>query len=60
MNRIQLSDNEISNIKVGEPFTLTAVMAVLAVAIVTVIVYKLFTSGKGKTSLPGGWTFQWN
>lgn len=58
MNKIQLSDSELELIKVGEPVTLAAVMAVLAVAIVTVLVYKMFNSSEGKTSIPGGWSFQ--
>ena len=44
----------------GEALTLTAVMAVLATAIIAVIVYKLFLSDKGKASVPGGWKFSWN
>ena len=45
-------------IKVGEAITLTAVIAVLAISIIAVVVYKLFTSKEGKTSMPGGWSFQ--
>ena len=59
MNKIQLTDSELDSLKVGEPVTLAAVMAVLAVAIVTVLVYKMFNSSEGKTSIPGGRSFQW-
>ena len=43
----------------GEAITLTAIMAILAIGIVTVICYKLFFSEKGKTTLPGGFSFSW-
>ena len=58
MNKIQLLESELDNIKVGEAITLTAVIAVLAISIIAVVVYKLFTSKEGKTSMPGGWSFQ--
>ena len=44
----------------GAGITLTAVMAILATAIIAVIIYKLFLSKKGTTSVPGGWKFTWN
>lgn len=43
----------------GEAITLTAIMALLAIGLVTVICYKLFFSSKGKTVLPGGFSFSW-
>ena len=43
----------------GEAITLTAIMAILAIGLVTVICYKLFYSEKGKTTLPGGFSFSW-
>ncbi|MDD6301747.1 MAG: class IIb bacteriocin, lactobin A/cerein 7B family [Bacillales bacterium] len=54
-----LNDEELDSIS-GGAVTLAAVMAVLAASIVAVIVYKLFTSEKGSTTLPGGWKFTWN
>lgn len=57
MNR--LNAYELTQIKGGEPVTLTAVMAVLIIAIVTVVVYKLFTSVQGSTTIPGGFKFEW-
>ena len=44
----------------GAAITLTAVMAVLATAVLAVIVYKLFLSKKGTAQIPGGWKFTWN
>lgn len=43
----------------GEVLTLTSVMAVLAIALVAVICYRIFTSSKGSTMLPGGFKFDW-
>ncbi|MCR5505844.1 MAG: hypothetical protein K6F07_02485 [Bacilli bacterium] len=54
-----LNQQELSSHYVGEGITLAAVMAVIAVAIVAVVVYKLFLSKKGETSIPGGWKFSW-
>ena len=48
------------NIKGGEAITLTAIMAVLAIAIVAVVCYRFFISPKGKVDLPGGFKFEWS
>lgn len=55
-----LTDKEMEQEISGEALTLTAVMAVLATAIIAVIVYRLFMSKKGTASVPGGWKFSWN
>lgn len=55
-----MNDMELKQQVVGEPITLTAVMAVVAAAIVAVIVYRLFLSNKGSVTIPGGWKFSWN
>ena len=44
----------------GEAIALTAVMAVLAISIIAVVVYRLLKSTKGSAKVPGGWTFTWN
>ena len=54
-----LNDFELQQIKGGEALTLTAIMTILATAIVAVIVYRLFMSEEGSTTLPGGWKFTW-
>ena len=51
---ILLNESEMANLKGGE-LTLMAVMTVL----VAVIIYRLFMSDKGSTSLPGGFKFSW-
>ena len=50
---------EMSNHRVGEAITVTAVMALVTVAIMAVVVYRLFRSGKGGVTVPGGWKFSW-
>ncbi len=55
----RLTEKQCSDIYVGEPITLTTVMAVIAVALVAVIIYRLFLSGEGSATIPGGWKFSW-
>jgi hypothetical protein len=55
-----LTEEEMSNEVCGAAVTLTAVMAVLATAVLAVIVYKMFLSKKGTAQIPGGWKFTWN
>ena len=54
-----LNQEEMQNHYVGEAITVTAVMAILTVAIMAVVIYRLFRSGKGGVSVPGGWKFSW-
>ena len=54
-----MSQEELENHQVGEASTLTAVMAIVAVAVMAVVIYRLFRSGKGGVSVPGGWKFSW-
>ena len=58
MNYQKMSIEECKNTYVGEAITLSAVLAILAAAVVAVIVYKLFLSSKGSASL-GDWKFSW-
>lgn len=55
----KLTEFEMSNIYVGEAVTLTAVMAIISIAVMAVVVYRLFRSGKGNVQVPGGWKFSW-
>ena len=55
-----MSQEELQNHQVGEAITLTAVMAIVAVAVMAVVIYRLFRSGKGGVTVPGGWKFSWN
>lgn len=43
-----------------EAITLSAIMALLAIGVVTVVCYKMFfAKDGGKVTLPGGFIFQW-
>ena len=55
----EINEITLKNSYVGEAITLTAVMAVVAVAVFAVIIYKLFLSKKGTANM-GGWKFTWN
>lgn len=55
-----MNEQELKEEVSGAAITLSAVMAVLAAAVVAVVVYKLFLSKKGSTNIPGGWKFSWN
>ena len=59
MKQQLMTPEEMENHYVGEAITLTAVMAIVAVAVMAVVVYRLFRSGKGGVSVPGGWKFSW-
>ena len=54
-----LTKEECDTHYVGEGITLTAVMAIAAIAVMAVVVYRLFMSGKGSAAIPGGWKFSW-
>lgn len=59
MNVYKLTSKEMDSEIVGEAISLTAVMAIVAVAIAAVLIYRLFMSGEGGISIPGGWKFSW-
>lgn len=59
MKQTILTLDEMQNHYVGEAITVTAVMAILTVAIMAVVVYRLFRSSKGGVTVPGGWKFSW-
>ena len=55
-----MTPEEMAQQQVGEAITVTAVMAILTVAVMAVVVYRLFRSNKGSATVPGGWKFSWN
>ncbi|MGP1414057.1 MAG: hypothetical protein ACTTID_02910 [Bacillales bacterium] len=59
MNIIPLTEKELNSIFVGEAITLATVMAVMVISLVTVIVYRIFTSESSSLKFPGGWQFTW-
>lgn len=56
----ELTREEMKNYVAGEPVSLTLVLTYLAVALVTIAVWKLYRSKKGKLVFPGGFTFEWS
>lgn len=56
----RLTEAEETSLVTGEAITLTAVMAICAVALVAIICYRLFISNKGETTIPGGFRFIWS
>lgn len=60
MEFIVLNQTDLENHYVGEGITVAAVMAVVLAAVMAVVVYRLFLSGKGGVTIPGGWKFTWD
>ena len=56
--KYKLSSKDCRAIKTGE-VTLTAVLTVCAIALMAVVVYKMFMSTEGSSTVPGGWKFSW-
>ena len=54
-----LSDLEMKFIKGGSMPQLATVLAVGAIALITVTVFKIYQSTKGKSSFGSGFEFQW-
>ena len=46
-------------VKGNGAISLTLVATVLATAILTIVVWKFYTSSKGTVQLPGGFRFEW-
>ena len=55
-----LTKEECDSHYVGEAISLTTVMAICAIAVMAVVVYRLFMSGNGSAAIPGGFKFTWN
>lgn len=57
-----LSEKEMKGVVGGEAVTLSGILAVMAIAVMAVVAYKLFRSGEArqaKVELPGGFSFVW-
>lgn len=55
----RLTEFELVNLRGGEVISLTAVMAIMIIAITVVIMYRIFMSKQGSAKIPGGFTFEW-
>jgi len=60
MNPEIIDESELKTIFVGEAVTVAGIMAAIVAVVMAVVIYKLFTSNKGTTTIPGGWKFTWN
>lgn len=58
MKLVKMNEQELIEHQVGA-ISLTTVMAIMAIAVMAVVIYKLFLSSKGSTNVPGGWKFSW-
>ncbi len=59
METRELSLQEMQTLQGGEAITLSAVLAIMAIAVMAVVVYRMFVSSNGSAALPGGFKFTW-
>lgn len=59
MKTRELSLQEMQTLQGGEAITLSAVLAIMAIAVMAVVVYRMFVSSNGSAALPGGFKFTW-
>ena len=55
-----LTNEQLKSYVVGEGVTIAAIMTVVLAALLAVVIYRLFLSGKGGVTIPGGWKFSWS
>ena len=53
-----LNKKDMQTIVTGE-VALTTIMAICAIALMAVVIYKMFMSNEGSSTVPGGWKFSW-
>ena len=56
--KYKLSSKDMHSIVTGE-IALATVMAICAIALMAVLMYKMFMSNEGSSTVPGGWKFSW-
>ena len=56
--KYKLSKKDMRTIVTGE-IALATVMTICAIALMAVVIYKLFMSNEGSSAVPGGWKFTW-
>lgn len=59
METRELSLQEMQTLQGGEAITLSAILAIMAIAVMAVVVYRMFVSSNGSAALPGGFKFTW-
>ena len=55
----ELTEKEEKSISGGAVIAIGTVAAVLAIGILAIVVWKIYTSSKGEVTLPGGFKFEW-
>lgn len=55
-----LNLNKEKEVKGNEAITIATVAAILSIAILSIVVWKLLTTNKGSVSIPGGFKFEWS
>lgn len=58
MHKLSLIDEK--RIKGSEALTIATIMAVMAIAVVTIVVWKLYLANKGSVTIPGGFKFEFS
>lgn len=56
----ELNFNELNLIKPGEAITLAVVVAIMAIGLLAVVIYRVFMSDETTIKLPGGYQFSWS
>ena len=56
--KYKLTEKDMKTIATGE-VALTTIMAICAIALMAVVIYKMFMSNEGSSQVPGGWKFTW-
>jgi len=56
--KYKLSKKDMRTIVTGE-IALATVMTICAIALMAVVIYKLYMSKEGSSQVPGGWKFTW-
>ena len=56
--KYKLSKKDMKTIVTGE-IALATVMTICAIALMAVVIYKLYMSKEGSSQVPGGWKFTW-
>ena len=54
----KLSEKDMKTIVTGE-IALATVLTICAIALMSVVIYKMFMSSEGSSTVPGGWKFSW-
>jgi len=57
---VKINEELERSIKGGEAITIATVCAIMAIAVLTIVVWKLYSQSKGSVTIPGGFKFTWS